>query len=133
MIDAINSLNKLYEQKEKLGNKLFDVDKEIATVQQGRTSIKSLINFKSNKEELLAKYSREKEDHINNIRYIEDIIRIVSNNLEKHIHTFKAQKLNSYYLALQSMATILKSNSENISDLWTSVSEDKNLKKIENI
>jgi hypothetical protein len=128
MIDAITSINGLHEQKDKIIEKIGDVEKEISNTQTGRTSLKSLINFRTDKEELLARYNGEKIEHINNLKYLEEIIKIVSNNLEKNIERFKGEKLHSYYVSLKQLADIQKRNSDDINEIWSTVSNDRNIK-----
>ncbi len=130
MIEAISSLNGLYEKRDKISEKITDLQKDIAKAQEGKTSLKSFFNFKSSKEELLSKYIAEKTENENNLKLLGQILIIVSYNLENQIQKFKAEKMTTYYDSLKNLADILKSNNENLNELWSTVTEDKNIKKL---
>lgn len=60
------------------------------------------------------------------------LTRLATYNLENYIDFFKVEKLAGYYQALNNLADIQKKNSSKIGDLWSSVGEDKNIKKLIN-
>ncbi len=53
-------------------------------------------------------------------------------NLDNYINSFKQEKLAGYYQALNNLADLQKKNSNNISELWACVGDDKNIKKFMN-
>lgn len=60
------------------------------------------------------------------------LTRLATYNLETYIDFFKVEKLAGYYQALNNLADIQKKNANKISDLWGSVGEDKNIRKLIN-
>jgi hypothetical protein len=57
------------------------------------------------------------------------ITKLITFKMESYINNFKEEKLSNYYKALNNFADLQNKNSTKINDLWTSVANDKNLKK----
>jgi hypothetical protein len=129
MTSSIHSLLSLYEQKDKLSNRINELEKERRDIVSGKTNIKSLFSFKSKKDDMSnidsTKVALEK-----NYADLEQIIKLATHNMESYIEYFKIEKLAGYYNSLNKLAKIQKSNSESINGLWTSVSMDANIVKL---
>jgi len=142
MNESITSLNILYENKEKLNQKFLSNEKDLNDLNSGKNSIKTMFGLKSKKSEF-EKFSSNKANVIylilnfkikleKNLNDITMITRLATYNLENFIDFFKVEKLAGYYQALNNLADIQKKNSTKISDLWSSVGDDKNIKKLMN-
>lgn len=67
-----------------------------------------------------------------NLKDMENLTKLSTYNMENYIEFFKVEKLAGYYNALNNLADIQKKNSDKISDLWMSVADDRNVKKLIN-
>lgn len=50
--------------------------------------------------------------------------------MDSYIEYFKVEKLAGYYQALKILAELQKLNSTRINEMWSSVSQDKNIEKL---
>ena len=142
MNEAIVSLNLLFENKEKINQKFLTNEKDLNDMNCGRKSFKTMFGIKSTKSEI-EKFKAIKETVINlnffyfkfifqlekNLSEYEIITKLTTFNMESYINNFKGEKLAGYYKALNSFADLQNRNSIKINNLWTSVANDKNLKK----
>ena len=129
MIEALNSLNDLNENYEKLTSKVGSVDGELKTLKSGKSSLKSMFSFKS-KEEDINNYEKEKTTLESQITDLSQVIKIASYNMEYYIEYFKVEKLAEYYRHLREFAENHTKNNTYLKSLWENVMKDKNLQKV---
>lgn len=141
MNESISSLNALYENKEKVNQKFLANEKDLNDLNSGKSSLKTMFGLKSKKSEF-EKFTCHKANVINklyfnlifklekNLNEMTLVTRLATYNLETFIDFFKVEKLAGYYQALNNLADIQKKNANKISDLWGSVADDKNIKKL---
>jgi hypothetical protein len=131
MIEAITSLNGLYENQEKLNQKLISLDNSLKNLKSGKKNLKAFFTLKSSTEEATAVES-EKRNVEKNLNDLSSVIKIATYNMDSYIEYFKVEKLAGYYKNLKSFAELQKTNSTRINDLWNCVGEDKNIQKLLN-
>ncbi len=131
MIEAISSLNNLFETEKKMAQKLTALDSNLNNLKSGRKSFKNLFSLKSSTEEANS-VSIEKSNIEKSHREINQIIKISVCNMESTIKLFRIEKLSNYYKNLKLFSELQKSNSAKIESLWDSVAEDKNIQKLMN-
>lgn len=129
LIEAIASLQGLYEISDKIKNKIISLDTDLANLKLGKKTLKSIFSFRS-KDEDIHSIEKEKNTAEKNIKDLEEVIRIATYNMESFIDYFKVEKLAGYYNNLKQFAELQKSNSVKINDLWQAVANDKNIQKI---
>ena len=116
---ALKQINQLLETEEKLKSKLKDLQESLDKGQQGVVNMfKSL--FKK-KEDIAAETQREKEITSQKIQDIEEIIKIVGDNMENQIEIFKNDKTQNYYKYLKIFAIMQRESNRVIRELWTLV------------
>ena len=116
---ALKQINQLLETEEKLKSKLKDLQESLDKGQQGAVNMfKSL--FKK-KEDIAAETQREKEITSQKIQDIEEIIKIVGDNMENQIEIFKNDKTQNYYKYLKIFAIMQRESNRVIRELWTLV------------
>ena len=119
MLIAIKGLYNLLEQENKLKTKLAELEEQVKKGQQGQVNIfKSL--FKK-KEDIIAETEKEKNLTQQKINDIEEIIRIVGDNMENQMEIFKADKTKNYYKYLKTFAIMQRESNRVIRELWTLV------------
>ena len=119
MLIAIKGLYNLLEQENKLKTKLAELEEQVKKGQQGQVNIfKSL--FKK-KEDIIAETEKEKDLTQQKINDIEEIIRIVGDNMENQMEIFKADKTKNYYKYLKTFAIMQRESNRVIRELWTLV------------
>ena len=116
---AIKQLYNLLEEEGKLKDKLNDIEDELKKGQAGQINIFKSI-FKK-KEELLAGLEKDKEITTQKINDIEVIIKIVGDNMEHQIETFKVEKTQNYYKYLKMFAILQRQSNKVVRELWTLV------------
>lgn len=129
LIEAINSLNGLFERKEKLIEKKRNIEKSISDLQGGKTNLKAMLTFKSQKQELINQENQKCSSELEE-KSLESIIQICCGHMLGKIDEFKKEKLHNYYVNLKKCADIQRENTSILSNLWTSVEEDKNINKL---
>ena len=137
MNEAINSLNHLYDLKDKTYQKFKSNEKDLNDMNSGKKNFKTMLGIKSKKAEI-EKFSQNKYNVIffiiikleKSMGELELLTKIATYNLEDYLNFFKVEKLAGYYQSLNSLADIQKNNSNKINDLWNCVSNDKNIQKI---
>ena len=119
MLIAIKGLYNLLEQENKLKTKLAELEEQVKKGQQGQVNIfKSL--FKK-KEDIIAETEKEKNLTQQKINDIEEIIRIVGDNMENQMEIFKTDKTKNYYKYLKTFAIMQRESNRVIRELWTLV------------
>ncbi len=114
---AIEQILNLLETEIKLKTKLEELEQDITKGQAGQVNIFKSI-FKK-KEDIVAKMEREKEETKQKIEDIGEIIKIVGDNMEKQIDTFKNEKTQNYYKYLKMFAILERESNKVLRELWT--------------
>jgi hypothetical protein len=130
MIEAIASLQNLYETYERLTQKISSLDTDLKGLRSGRKSIKSMFSFKS-KEEDVKNIETEKLNSEKSLLDLEGVVKLATYNIDSYIEYFKVEKLAGYYHNLKLFAELQKTNSLKINELWECVSQDKNVKALD--
>ena len=116
---ALKQIKELLETEEKLKAKRDDLDQELKKGQPGGVNlIKSI--FKK-KEDIIAEMEKEKEITEQKIVDIQEIIKIVGDNMENQIEVFKNDKTKNYYKYLKIFAIMQRESNRVIRELWTLV------------
>ena len=119
MLLSIKQIHNLLETETKLKNKLAELEEDVKKGQQGQVNIfKSL--FKK-KEDIIAETEKEKEITQQKIVDIEEIIKIVGDNMENQIEVFKNDKTQNYYKYLKIFAIMQRESNRVIRELWVLV------------
>jgi len=118
---AIKQLNTLCETKVKLQTKLRDLDQNLTKGQQGQLNIFKIKTLFKKKEDVVAQYDRDKELTQQKINDIEEIIKIVGDNMENQIEIFKADKTKNYYKYLKIFAIMQREANRVVRELWNLV------------
>ncbi len=119
MLLSIKQIHNLLETETKLKNKLAELEQDVKKGQQGQVNIfKSL--FKK-KEDIIAETEKEKEITQQKIVDIEEIIKIVGDNMENQIEVFKNDKTQNYYKYLKIFAIMQRESNRVIRELWVLV------------
>ena len=129
MIEAISSLQILYESQEKMTQKIFNLDTDLKSTKTGKKSLKSFFSFKTKSEEVTI-IETEKVNMEKTLVDLDGVIKLATYNMDSYIEYFKVEKLAGYYQNLKVFAELQKSNSVKVNDLWQSVALDKNVKKL---
>jgi hypothetical protein len=129
MIEAISSLQVLYESQEKMAQKILNLDTDLKGIKTGKKSLKSFFSFKTKSEEVTI-LETEKVNMEKTLVDLDGVVRLATYNMDSYIEYFKVEKLAGYYQNLKVFAELQKSNSVKVNDLWQSVALDKNVKKL---
>ena len=116
---AIEQFYGLLKQEEKLKAKLVELEEDVKKGQQGQVNIFKTI-FKK-KEDVIAETEKEKEITQQKIVDIEEIIKIVGDNMENQIEVFKNDKTQNYYKYLKIFAIMQRESNRVIRELWVLV------------
>ena len=109
---ALRQIKELLETEEKLKSKRDDLDQELKKGQPGGVNlIKSI--FKK-KEDIIAEMEKEKEITEQKIIDIQEIIKIVGDNMENQIEVFKNDKTQNYYKYLKIFAIMQRESIESL-------------------
>ena len=86
-IDSINSLQNLYDQKDKINNKLTDIEKSIREINSGKTNLKSFFSFKSKKDDI-NNLENTKSSLEKNHNDLDQLIKFATYNISKKYEIF---------------------------------------------
>ena len=112
---AIKGINDFIEKEEKCRQKLETTETEIKKVESGGSSLKTL--FKR-KDSVIAGMIKEKEETNQRLQNLELLVKILADNMEKHINEFKKEKTQSYYKYLKIFAIMQKESNRVIREVW---------------
>ena len=112
---AIKGINDFIEKEEKCRQKLETTETEIKKVESGGSSLKTL--FKR-KDSVIAGMIKEKEETNQRLQNLELLVKILADNMEKHINKFKKEKTQSYYKYLKIFAIMQKESNRVIREVW---------------
>jgi len=124
MKEALKQIRNLLETESKLKDKLNTLEEDLKKGQQGQVNIFKSI-FKK-KEDIIAEMEKEKEITQQKIADIEEIIKIVGDNMENQIEIFKNDKTQNYYKYLKMFAILQRESNRVIRELWTLVKNGLN-------
>ena len=116
MQTAIKQIFNLLETEEKLKSKLNSLEDDLKKGQVGQVNFFKTI-FKK-KEEVIAETEKEKETTQQKILDIQEIIKIVGDNMENQIEVFKNDKTKNYYKYLKMFAILQRESNRVIRELW---------------
>ena len=116
MLEALASLKGLEATKTKLQQKLETLSNDIDGF---RTSGKKTFSMMfKNSESAVSEMEKEKETTTNNIKYLDEIVKMASFNMEWYIERFKKEKTYEYFRHLKIFANAQKTNTSILEDLW---------------
>ena len=119
MIEAINSINNLELNYNKLKQKNDNIENDIKKIENGSGfSFKGL--FKK-KDELLNELKQEKNKNDNNLNIINEIIKISSFVMNNKINDFKNQKIKNYFEIVKVFAQNQIENNNKLNELFNEV------------
>ena len=124
MKEALKQIRNLLETESKLKDKLNTLEEDLKKGQQGQVNIFKSI-FKK-KEDIIAEMEKEKEITQQKIADIQEIIKIVGDNMENQIEIFKNDKTQNYYKYLKMFAILQRESNRVIRELWTLVKNGLN-------
>ena len=113
---AIKQIFTLLETEDKLKSKLNSLEEDLKKGQAGQVNFFKTI-FKK-KEEVIAETEKEKETTQQKILDIQEIIKIVGDNMENQIEVFKNDKTKNYYKYLKMFAILQRESNRVIRELW---------------
>lgn len=119
MLTAIKQIGELMNTEEKLQQKIKSLETEINNMNAGQTNFFKTL-FKK-KEDLMADTQKEKEQTEEKLNDLGIIIKIVMDNMERQIDTFKEEKTQSYYKYLKMFAILQRESNRVLRELWTLV------------
>ena len=115
---AIKGINELIEKEDKYRQKLDNIEADLKKLEGGGSSLKTL--FKK-KEDVIARKTKEKEEAQEKLDNIALIVKIVADNMESQIESFKNLKTQTYYKYLKIFAILQRESNRVIRELWTLV------------
>ena len=118
---AIKQIYNLIETKDKLKTKLNDLEQNLTKGQQGQINMFKIKTLFKKKEDVVAQFEKEKELTQQKINDIEEIIKIVGDNMENQIEIFKNDKTQNYYKYLKIFAIMQRESNRVVRELWTLV------------
>ena len=118
---AIKQIYNLIETKDKLKTKLNDLEQNLTKGQQGQINMFKIKTLFKKKEDVVAQFEKEKELTQQKINDIEEIIKIVGDNMENQIEIFKNDKAQNYYKYLKIFAIMQRESNRVVRELWTLV------------
>ena len=128
MIEAFDSIKELNEKLNKLKKKLNSINVDLTNLQNGKNVGIASIFKKKNKEESINNIMSQKENCENDISNLENIIKIVTFNMNDQIKKFKIQSLNDYYKELLKVKEDTEKNGKDFELLWESILDENEIK-----
>jgi hypothetical protein len=100
----------------------------LTNLQNGKNVGIASIFKKKNKEESINNIMSQKENCENDISNLENIIKIVTFNMNDQIKKFKIQSLNDYYKELLKVKEDTEKNGKDFELLWESILDENEIK-----
>ena len=123
---AIKQITDMFTAKEKLKQKIDNLETDIKKMEEGNVSfLKSL--FKK-KEDLVQTSQKDKELTEQKVKSLDEIIGLACANMENKIDSFKEEKAKNYYKYLKTFAILQREDNKIVRELWLDVK--KALKEI---
>lgn len=119
MIEALNSLQTLTDQCEKLKKRISTLQNDITSLEIGKQNfVAKLFKKKEDQKEQLEKEKAETEEKKD---CMVSIIKIAVFNMESYMEVFKQEKINEYYKTLKNFSLYQKDNGKVLKNLWTEI------------
>ena len=134
LITIKNSLNEyktLLAKRITIENKQRDISLKLKDIEEGRISFLDKIMLKGDQKTLKEKYQHELETQNNEVKYINNIVKILNDYFAVEVYKYFDQLKTSFYDTVKKFATIQKENCTLATDLWFKV-KCKNRKEDEN-
>ena len=119
MIEALNSLQTLTDQCEKLKKKIATLQNDITSLEIGKQNfVAKLFKKKEDQKEQLEKEKAEAEEKKD---CMVSIIKIAVFNMESYMEVFKQEKITEYYKTLKNFSIYQKDNGKVLKNLWDEI------------
>ena len=116
MIEAINGINTLEMNYNKLKQKDESIENDIKKLESGQQGF--IKNIFKKKEESLSELYQEKNKNINSIKNLNEIIKIVTYEMENKISEFKIEKINNYVKMIKEFANNKIQSNKKLNELF---------------
>ena len=83
------------------------------------------------KEQEIDSFTEQKQKLDSDIQNLGQIIKICSFNMDIEIKEFKTVNMDSYYRELHKVQELVLKNNKTLNDLWAAISNDENVKGVE--
>ena len=126
LISIKNNLNEyksLLTKKKSIENKQKEIEQKLKDVEDGKISFLDKLMMKGNLKE---KYKNELDIQNNEVKYINNIVDILTDYLSVEVYKYFDELKTSFYNTVKRFATIQKENCTLASDLWLKVKCKKN-------
>ena len=134
LITIKNSLNEyktLLAKRITIENKQRDISLKLKDIEEGKISFLDKIMLKGDQKALKEKYQTELETQNNEVKYINNIVKILNDYFAVEVYKYFDNLKTSFYDTVKKFATIQKENCTLATDLWFKV-KCKNRKENEN-
>lgn len=116
MIEAINGINTLEMNYNKLKQKDESIENDIKKLESGQQGF--IKNIFKKKEESLSELNQEKNKNANSIKNLNEIIKIVTYEMENKISEFKIEKINNYVKMIKEFANNKIQSNKKLNELF---------------
>lgn len=116
MIEAINGINTLEMNYNKLKQKDESIENDIKKLESGQQGF--IKNIFKKKEESLSELNQEKNKNANSIKNLNEIIKIVTYEMENKISEFKIEKTNNYVKMIKEFANNKIQSNKKLNELF---------------
>ena len=116
MIEAINGINILEMNYNKLKQKDESIENDIKKLESGQQGF--IKNIFKKKEESLSELNQEKNKNTNSIKNLNEIIKIVTYEMENKISEFKIEKTNNYVKMIKEFANNKIQSNKKLNELF---------------
>ena len=116
MIEAINGINILEMNYNKLKQKDESIENDIKKLESGQQGF--IKNIFKKKEESLSELNQEKNKNANSIKNLNEIIKIVTYEMENKISEFKIEKINNYVKMIKEFANNKIQSNKKLNELF---------------
>lgn len=116
MIEAINGINTLEMNYNKLKQKDESIENDIKKLESGQQGF--IKNIFKKKEESLSELNQEKNKNTNSIKNLNEIIKIVTYEMENKISEFKIEKINNYVKMIKEFANNKIQSNKKLNELF---------------
>ncbi len=116
MIEAINGINTLEINYNKLKQKDESIENDIKKLESGQQGF--IKNIFKKKEESLSELNQEKNKNENSIKNLNEIIKIVTYEMENKISEFKIEKINNYVKMIKEFANNKIQSNKKLNELF---------------